>query len=569
MKNRVIKILFAITAVCFINHLNAKSEDKSQTYKQKEESLMKFIEQYESRLIPLYVKTAKSSYEARISGKEKDFKRSAKLQVKLSNLYSNKDDFKKLESFKSSGKITDPNLKRQLDLIYNLYESKQIDPAKLKEIIELQSSIEQKFSTFRSKIDDKELTDNQIEEILKTSLSSEELESAWLASKKIGPVVSDDVIKLVKLRNAAAKELGFKNYHQMSLKLDEQDPREIEKLFNELDVATRPAFIRLKRKIDTVLAKRYGVHINKLMPWHYQNRFFQEAPKIYSIDLDKYYQDKDLVAITGNYYKSIGLPINDIIKNSDLYEKPNKYQHACCDNIDRKKDIRVICNIKPNSYWMDTMLHEYGHAAYEKWIDQTMPWTFREPSHTFTTEAIAMLFGRMSTNPQWLHDMVDISKEEQEKISQTSFDIMRLKQLVFSRWSQVMYRFEKAMYEKPDQDLNKLWWRLVSKYQMIKKPKLRNLPDWSTKIHVALYPAYYHNYLMGELLASQLHYYMVKNIIKSKDFKNQSYAGNEEVGKFLIDNVFMPGRKYYWNDMIKKATGKKLTPSYYARQFIK
>ena len=42
--------------------------------------------------------------------------------------------------------------------------------------------------------------------------------------------------------------------------------------------------------------------------------------------------------------------------------------------------------------------------------------------------------------------------------------------LIFSRWCQVMLRFEKAMYENPDQDLNKLWWDLVEKYQVLKRP---------------------------------------------------------------------------------------------------
>ena len=51
-----------------------------------------------------------------------------------------------------------------------------------------------------------------------------------------------------------------------------------------------------------------------------------------------------------------------------------------------------------------------------------------------------------------------------------------------------MYRFEKAMYANPDQDLNALWWILVEKYQLVKKPEGRNEPDWSTKIQIALYP---------------------------------------------------------------------------------
>jgi hypothetical protein len=58
-----------------------------------------------------------------------------------------------------------------------------------------------------------------------------------------------------------------------------------------------------------------------------------------------------------------------------------------------------------------------------------------------------------------------------EKIAEESFNSLRLEQLVFSRWSQVMYRFEKAMYEDPEQDLNALWWNLVETYQFCANPK--------------------------------------------------------------------------------------------------
>ena len=60
----------------------------------------------------------------------------------------------------------------------------------------------------------------------------------------------------------------------------------------------------------------------------------------------------------------------------------------------------------------------------------------------------------------------------------------RYQLLIFSRWCQVMLRFEKAMYENPDQDLNKLWWDLVEKYQGLKRPPNRNAPDYASKIHI-------------------------------------------------------------------------------------
>ncbi len=89
--------------------------------------------------------------------------------------------------------------------------------------------------------------------------------------------------------------------------------------------------------------------------------------------------------------------------------------------------------------------------------------------------------------------------------------------MVFSRWAQVMFRFEKSMYENPDQDLNRRWWELVEKYQLLKMPAGRDEPDWAAKIHIALYPCYYHNYLLGELLASQLYYHIAGPVLKSPD----------------------------------------------------
>jgi peptidyl-dipeptidase A len=304
------------------------------------------------------------------------------------------------------------------------------------------------------------------------------------------------------------------------------------------------------------------------MPWHYQNRFFQEAPRIYDVKLDDYYKGKDLAKLTETYFAGLGIDVSNIMKNSDLFEKPGKNQHAYCIDIDNKGDIRVLCNLVSNEQWMGTMLHEFGHASYDKYIDTTLPWILRNPAHTFTTEAVAMIFGRFSSSAQWMKDVIGISDEEKTKIADIGFKSLRLQQLVFSRWSQVMYRFEKGMYENPDQDLNKLWWDLVEKYQMIKKPTDRNAPDWASKIHIATSPCYYHNYLLGELLASQLHNYIVTNIIKSSDFKNQSYVNNKEIGKYFIDKVFVPGARFKWNDMIEKATGEKLTPKYYAKQFV-
>ncbi|MCX6257071.1 MAG: M2 family metallopeptidase [Bacteroidia bacterium] len=540
-----------------------------QSKKEKmEKELKTFIDGYLIKVKPLYKESNLAYFNATVSGKDEDFKKSADLNIKLTKIYTNKADFAKLKEIRESKLITDPVMKREVDVLYNEYLSNQIDTVLLEKIINKQTEVEKKYSNFRAEVNGKKYTDNEVEDVLGKSVKSDEVKDVWLAHKKIGPVVAADIKELVKMRNESARTLGFKNYHEMSLKLSEQDPEQIARLFDDLDNLTRASFAKEKDKIDEYLAKKFKIDKSQLMPWHYQNRFFQEGPKIYNIDLDTYYKDKDVVELTKKYYAGLGLNADNIIKNSDLYEKPGKNQHAYSTDIDKAGDIRILCNVKNNYDWMGTMLHETGHSVYDYYMPDSIPYILKDPAHIFTTEAIAMMFGRFASNPQWIKDIVGISEEEKAKIGDDCYNSLRLEQLVFSRWAQVMYHFEKKMYENPDQDLNKLWWDMVEKYQMIKRPADRNEPDWATKIHIATSPCYYHNYLLGELLASQLYTYITTNIIKSKDLRNQSWANNKDVGKFLKDKIFAAANLYYWDDMIEKATGEKLTPKYYAKQFV-
>jgi peptidyl-dipeptidase A len=553
---------FAVIALVVLSCGNEKKQPGM------EQQFDEFYAAFEKEYLPLSTAYNLAYWESATTGNPEAYQKTSETELELKKFLADTARFNEVKNIKEAVEITDSVKLRVINTLYNMMIEYQIDTVLMAEMVRLSNAVEEKYSVFRVTYKGKNISDNDAEDILRTSANSKDLEEVWIGCKNLGPAVSDDIKKLVKLRNQVAKSLGYDNYHTMSLILSDQDPADVEKIFNELDSLIRPAFVQLKGEIDAVLAKKYNLPADKLMPWHYQNRFFQEAPAIYSVDLDKYYKDRDLVKLTGDYYQSIGMNIEDLLKKSDLFEREGKNQHAFCTHIDAKGDIRVLCNVKSNSYWMNTMLHEYGHAVYDKYLDFSMPAVLREPAHTFTTEAIAMLFGRMASSAKWISDMTGVPEEEARKISEEAARTLRLEQLVFSRWSQVMYRFEKAMYADPDQDLNALWWKLVEEYQMMKKPEGRDMPDWATKIHIATSPCYYHNYQLGELLASQLHYYIVNNFCSDKDYRYQSYMNNTKAGDFLKAKVFAPGSRYYWNEMIEKATGEKLTAKYYAQQFL-
>lgn len=516
-----------------------------------------FIENSVARIQPLLKARNLAYWDATTTGNQKAYKEYERLQKEIEKIFNNKEEYELAKKFHNQ-EHQDPLIKRQITLLYHSYLGSQGDIKLIQEIVRKSAELEQKFNTYRAIIQGKEYSDNEIKEILKKETSSEKLQEVWEANKKQGEFVARELIYLIKLRNQLAKNLGFKNYYLLSLELNEQKEEEITKIYQQLDKATTPIFQQLKHEIDNVLSKKYKT--KELKPWHYQDLFFQEAPEIYNLNLDNYYS-QNILDIAKEFYKKLHLSVDDILARSDLYEKPKKYQHAYCIDIDRQGDVRILENIKNNEHWMETTLHELGHAVYSKFTDRKLPFLLIDSAHILTTEAIAQLFGRQSKNFSFMKDYCNL---KDEKLAETLNKSLRLRQLIFSRWSQVMFNFEKSLYENPEQNLNLLWWELVKKFQLIDFS--RDAPDWASKIHFVSSPVYYHNYLLGELFGSQLNNYISKNILHKEPTKNLPY-NTQEIGEYIKSKVFMPGAKLEWNEMIKQATGEFLTPKYYIKEF--
>lgn len=522
-----------------------------------------FLNTHIEKVEPLSRKVNLAYWQATISGKTADFERSARLQVELQRVYSNVGDFDDIVRWKedpSSGEID----RRQIVLLHNAYLRNQIDAALNERITRLQSKIENQFNVFRANVNGKTATSNDILSILKESNDSALRRTAWESGKAVGAVVRDNLVELVRLRNQAAASLGFDDYHSMAMALGEQNEQDIRQLFQELEELTREPFAAVKADVDRRLASRFGIGAADVRPWHYEDPFFQEAPRVYDVNLDAYYSPRDIVALAARFYNGIGLEVDGILARSDLYEKPGKDQHAFCTDIDRKGDIRVLANIQNDENWAGTLLHELGHAVYDRYIDRRLPYLLRQEAHIFTTEAIAMLFGRLSKNPEWIQAMIGIGDEEKERISDDVHKSLRLHQLIFARWSQVMFHFERELYRDPEQDLNRLWWDLTQRFQMLSPPDSPNFPHWAAKTHVVSAPVYYHNYLLGEILASQLSHF----IGDLPSGLKRSFAGNVAVGDFLKERVFSLGARYRWDELIHRATGEELSPKYFVREFV-
>lgn len=523
-----------------------------------------FIQEHERTIRPLQIDYSKKSWDLMITGdaeREKDLVESKERYLRV---YNNREEFLQLQKWKSAAESLDPLEARQFKLIYDSYVPHQIEPEVLRDIVERETQIENLFNTFRADFEGEKVTDNVLRDVLKSETNVARRQAAWEASKQVGEAVAPQLLELVRIRNREARKLGYTDYYTMTLELQELDQQSVFSLFDRLEQLSESAFTDMKRDLDGLLKKRYGLTEPVSYPWLYADPFFQDYPAAGGGEmLDEIFKDRDIVAMTRAHYTSIGLDIDDVLSRSDLYEKEGKSQHAYCFGLDHEDDVRVLCNVKQNERWMSTMLHEFGHAVYDKYNDRELPYLLRIPAHILTTEAIAMLNGRMSKDPEWLVRIGGLSHEEATRVSASASNVLRSEMLIFLRWAITLVRFEREMYRDPEQNLNRLWWEYVERIQKVTPPPNRDRPDWASKSHLSTAPAYYQNYVLGELMASQVLRYIHKEVVKTP-----SYAGNPAVGNYLVEKIFKPGARYEWNEMLKRATGEALNPEHFILQFV-
>lgn len=498
-----------------------------------------------------------ASWELQTVGNEEAAKKKTECEIQYFSLFKDSKAYHRIKEWEKNDQLKDPELKRQLTLLLLEFKKNSIPQDIQHAIANKESEIELCYANFRPELEGKSVSENEIREILKQELDPEKRERAWTASKLIGEVLAPQILELVILRNQAAQSIGYNDFFQMQLELQEVDEDWLFNILDELHSRSEAAYDALINEIETHQSLRFNVDRKQLGPWAWNEPFGQENP-IDITELDELMKNVDICQFGLEWYRHLGFDVEPILEQSDLWERAGKNQHAFCVNMDRQSDIRILTNIKNTIKWMETFLHELGHAIYEDSYDHALPWLLRKPPHMATTEAMALIAGRQAYSPGTL---THLGFSENHPLVKKAKASLKRSQLIFSRWVLVMTHFERELYRNPHQDLNKLWWELVQKYQKITPPADRDgKNDWASKFHIGLAPVYYYSYLLGEMLASSLEEKLLKET-------GSPYLNSPEAGNLLKDHFFSPGCFLKWDDLIIKVTGEPLTPDAWIRQF--
>jgi peptidyl-dipeptidase A len=559
-----------------------------------------FITGFEERLAPVERASSEAWWELATTGSEEAQEKLVSTGMAYNELFADKSEYELVKGwYEERGALESSVLRRQVEILYRTFAGRQGAEETLRRIEELEAEANAIYSNHRGIVEGKETSENKLREILHISEDSTLRRETWEASKSVGRKVEGIMRELARLRNELARAEGFADHYTRSLDLQEIDAAELARLMDGLQAATDEPFREFKAGLDADLRRRFGVE--QIMPWHLSDPFFQSCKHDLSasartipqrdsggalgegttslvsdeypaanakseLDVDRFFLDKDLEALTRKTYDNMGLEVRDVLARSDLYERAGKDQHAFCLRVGRSYpyDVRVLANIRRDSYWMDTMLHEFGHAVYDKYINPNLPYLLRTIAHINSTEAIALMMGSLAGDPAWLSAVAGVPEEDLERYGERLLWIGRADRLVFVRWALVMYRFEKALYEDPDrEDLNDLWWDLVEEIQLVERPPDREgEPDWAAKLHLALAPVYYHNYVLGYLTAAQLKRHLEKDVVGGPFFTS------ELSGRYLQEAVFSQGARDDWEDTVRRATGERLNPNYFVKSLL-
>ena len=277
----------------------------SENYVNKDTAFQSLLEEFVAKIEVKEEELNKAIWLLETTGSKDAADLVAMLDNEFKVLFSDEDIYEKLIYFKKDGS-QDPLLSRQLNILINEFKANMLPKNLLKEISEKEADLFQTYANFRTTIDDKKVTENELREILKNEKDVEIRKKAWDASKDVGNALADKIIELAKLRNKSAKHLGYNNFFEMKLDLDEMHKEDLFETFDELKTQTDESFLHMLDEVNDSLAKTFNVSKEELGPWAWKDPFCQMDP-IEAFELNDVFKDKDILDLSRSFYDKMGI----------------------------------------------------------------------------------------------------------------------------------------------------------------------------------------------------------------------------------------------------------------------
>ncbi len=570
------KIKIIVTTVLLAVALTCPAQPKAGA-----NAVQKYLDAYTKTYVQLYTRSQEGQWRSNIEirvGDTTNTAASTRADEAMAEFTGSKENIELSRKYLAHPEKLTSLQKKQLEFIlYTAANNPQTIPAIVKQRIKAENEQTQKLYGHRYHMEGKDVTVNDIDEILKKEKDMNRRHQAWEESKQVGVELKPGLVNLRNLRNQSVQALGYPDFFTYQVSDYGMKTGEMMEVNDKLMRDLYPLYRELHTWMRYVLASKYGVETPSYLPAHWlPNRWGQDwSAGIYipGLDPDQALREKEpewIVKDAEKMYVSLGFdPLPKTFwKRSSLYPYPadsivKKNNHASAWHIDLNKDVRSLMSVEPNAEWYETAHHELGHIYYYMtYSNPTVPPLLRQGANRAYHEALGTMMGLAAMQKPFLIGQ-KLIKANESVIQDTIMMYMKeaLNTVVFIYFcSGTMTHFEKEMYADnlPADQFNKRWWELTKKYQGIVPPEERGeeLCDAATKTHINDDPAQYYDYALSYEILYQLHNHIATKILHQNP-RATNYYGHKEIGTFL-KKIMYPGASKDWRQVLKQSTGDDL-----------
>ena len=585
MKNYLLSFL----AIILIGFAACKSESKPTEPTVEQKEAQAFLDTYTAEYVKLYYASGEAAWKTNTEIKEGDTLNAYNSRIAdealtaFTGSISNIEQTKKFLAQKQ--KLTPLQVKQFEYILYMAGSDPQVVADLVKEKIKASIAQTEKLFGFTFKLNGKNVTTNEIDEILRTETDLNKRLAAWESSKEVGKELKTGLVNLRRLRNATVQALDYPDYFSYQVSDYGMKTPEMMEMMKRLNQELRPLYRELHTYARYEFAKKYGVkEVPDYLPAHWlPNRWGQDWSsmlEVEGINVDSVLGSKSpewIVKAGESLYKSIGFPglPESFWTKSNLYPYPvdstlKKNNHASAWHLDLDKDVRSLMSVEPNSEWFETSNHELGHIYYYiAYSTPEVPPVLRNGANRAFHEALGSMMGMAAMQKPYLVGQGLVPANAKTD----SIQILLKEALNFAVFipfaAGTMSEFEKAMYADnlPENEFNKKWWDLVKQYQGIVPPSDRGeiYCDAASKTHINDDAAQYYDYALSYVILFQLHQHIAEKILHQPPTAT-NYFGNKEVGDF-IHTIMASGATKDWREVMKESTGEEMNAKAIVRYF--
>ncbi len=356
--------------------------------------------------------------------------------------------------------------------------------AETDEIIDLKEEIQKIVINTKPTLEGEEIPRHEKTKILFKENDREKRRRALDSEGALRRQLAEKARRLYRLRNEAAKALGYDDYPSLALAREHLTVAELEKIFAKYERETRGAY-------EELLAEGVArFNLGRVEAWDLNYVAYQ----LTSAD-DKYFPGEAALPSLAEVVKGFGHDLDAM--GVPIYQDADIPYGGLCFPIRVPDDIRILLNLKDGMGDLQTLYHEFGHAVHRKFT-ACGSFALKHGDAGFFAEAMADTWGLFVSRPAWLRAFTSITDDEISRVvaaAEKAFAV-RVRRFMASQ------SFEIDAYRDADGDLDAALNRHTERFLGY---RYDDAGRWSEVYFPLLYPMYSKNYMLARVIQRAVH----------------------------------------------------------------